>query len=571
MPLLLCLTVFLGASSTADENPTASQLMPESTVFYVEVPDPSGLISAIFDHPLRQKIESLEPWKQATSTPEYAQFNTGLVFVEGVLGMKWREAVKTATGRGITFGFDPANEAVLVAIQGDDADAMQTLHDKALQFSQLGPADQLKKGTYRDLPVYQAGEARFALVRNWLLLTNHPDTGKAAIDKLLDGNASGLDQNEFFQQARATQSRDATAWAFLNLKFIRDAGGAPELFRQQPSDNPGAELIAGGIQSVLQKTPWLTASIRVGHEALEAKVSLPHDASWVPEQREFYFGPDGAGRAPSIPAVKSPLFSLSTYRNFSEMWLRAPDLFTEGVNDGMAEADANLTTFFSGRDFGEDILGALTPEVSFIAARQDFTDILPTPAIKLPHFALVMQLRNPERMTREMRRTFQSLIGFFNVVGAMEGNPQLEMDIVKLDDAELITTAYIPEEDDAESKTADLIYNFSPTVGFSGSRFVIASTDRFAREIVESKEEVAVTADSNTELRLRGGVLKHVLQDNQEQLIAQNMLEDGNTREEAEGVISLVLEAVGYIKDTSLTLTANEKELALGFKISLEQ
>ncbi|HAD61408.1 MAG TPA: hypothetical protein DCG12_19385, partial [Planctomycetaceae bacterium] len=117
------------------------------------------------------------------------------------------------------------------------------------------------------------------------------------------------------------------------------------------------------------------------HEGLEAKVSLPHDASWVPEQREFYFGPDGAGRAPSIPAVKSPLFSLSTYRNFSEMWLRAPDLFTEGVNDGMAEADANLTTFFSGRDFGEDILGALTPEVSFIAARQDFTDILPTPAI----------------------------------------------------------------------------------------------------------------------------------------------------------------------------------------------
>ena len=303
----------------------------------------------------------------------------------------------------------------------------------------------------------------------------------------------------------------------------------------------------------------------------DLKVALPHDASWVPEQREFYFGPDGAGRAPSIPAVRSPLFSLSTYRNFSEMWLRAPDLFTEGVNDGMAEADANLTTFFSGRDFGEDILGALTPEVSFIAARQDFTDILPAPAIKLPHFALVMQLRDPERMTREMRRTFQSLIGFFNVVGAMQGNPQLEMDIVKLDNAELITTAYIPEEDDAESKTADLIYNFSPTVGFSGSRFVIASTDRFAREIVQSKEELAVTADSNTELRLHGAVLKAVLQDNQEQLIARNMLEDGHTREEAEGVISLLLEAVGYLRDTSLTLTADQKELALGLKVSLEQ
>lgn len=561
----------LSGTTIADESPSAAQLMPETTAFYVEIPNPSGLVSSIFDHPLRAKIESLEPYEQATKTPQFAQFRTGLAFVEGVLGMKWREAVRTVTANGIAIGFDPSSEAVLVAIQGEDTGAMKALRDKALQFAQLGPADQLKQSTYRDLPVYRAGEARFALVRNWLLLTNKADTGKATIDRLLDGTAAGLDRNKLFQQARETQPPDATAWAFLNLQFVRDVGAASDLFADRPSDNPGVELIAGGIQSVLQQTPWLTASVRAGDDGLEAKFALPNNSEWIPEHREFYFGPKGGGRAPALPFVKSPLFSISTYRNFSEMWLRAPDLFTDGVNDGMAQADATLTQFFSGRDFGEEILGALTPEVCFIAARQNFTDILPTPTIKLPHFALVMNLREPERMTRELRRTFQSLIGFFNVIGAMEGNPQLEMDIVKLDDAELITTAYIPDEDDADSKTADLIYNFSPTVGFSGSRFVIASTDRFAREIIESSNENDVTANSNTELRLHGGVLQSVLRDNQEQLIAQNMLEEGNTREEAEGEIALLLAALGFIKDTSITLTADQKELALGFRISLEQ
>ena len=62
-----------------------------------------------------------------------------------------------------------------------------------------------------------------------------------------------------------------------------------------------------------------------------------------------------------------------------------------------------------------------------------------------------------------------------------------------------------------------------------------------------------------------------MLKDNQEQLIAQNMLEDGNTREEAEGVIGLLLEVVGYIDDASLTLTADQQELALGLKITLQE
>ena len=254
------------------------------------------------------------------------------------------------------------------------------------------------------------------------------------------------------------------------------------------------------------------------------------------------------------------------------MWLRAGDLFDEQINDGFAEADANLTTFFSGRDFGEEILGALTPQIGFIATRQDFSDTLPIPAIRLPQFALVLEMKNADQMTRELRRTFQSMIGFFNVLGAMEGRAQLEMNMDKLDNgAELITSTYIPEEDDAESTRADLIFNFSPSVGFAKERFVVASTDRLARELVQSRPHANASRipQANTSAALQGDVLKAVLLDNKEQLISQNMLEEGTDRDEAEAAIGLLLEFVGYFNQASLTLNTETERLALKFNVSV--
>ena len=62
-------------------------------------------------------------------------------------------------------------------------------------------------------------------------------------------------------------------------------------------------------------------------------------------------------------------------------------------------------------------------------------------------------------------------------------------------------------------------------------------------------------------------MLVEVLDDNREQLISQNMLEDGNSREEAEGVISLLLEFIGYFEDVSLNLKNQDERLAIQFEL----
>ncbi len=168
-------------------------------------------------------------------------------------------------------------------------------------------------------------------------------------------------------------------------------------------------------------------------------------------------------------------------------------------------------------------------------------------------------------MTRELRRIFQSLIGFLNIVGAMNGQNQLEMDMEKIsDDAQLITSSYVPEEDDRESTDANIVYNFSPSVGFAGERFVVSSSKTLARQLTMAKTAKPETIDDNTNANLNASVLRDVLADNREQLIAQNMLEDGNSREEAEAIIDLLLQVVDYFQDASLRLGADRRSVGGG-------
>ncbi|MGB7342980.1 MAG: hypothetical protein WBD20_02095 [Pirellulaceae bacterium] len=566
--------VSLGLVSVRAEEPrivsTAAKVLPASTVAYAELTDVEGLLATIFDHPIREKIEALPPYQQAIESAEYKKFLTGRDMLENLMGMPWREAIETFAQRGVVVALDGASQGVAVIVIGKDAESMKLFRDKLLTLASMAKSGKkVESVQYRGIDAHRIDDVRMAVVDDRLLLTNNSDLGKGILNRMLGDDEPLLDAAVTFRDAIATRKADATAWGFIDVKTIRDAGVAKDVFEKQ-INNPAAELMFGGIQSNLQRTPFVTANITAKTEQIQLQIASPHQPEWVDETRHYYFGTNGDGRGLAVAEVPETLFTLNTHRDFAEMWLRAGDLFDGRVNDQFAKADATLTTLFAGRDFGEDILGSFDPEVAFIASRQDFSSVLPRPTIKLPAFGVVMTMKEPEKMTRELRRTFQSMIGFFNVVGAMNGQNQLEMDMEKIsDDAQLVSSAYLPEDDDRESTDAAIVFNFSPTVGFSGNRFVLASTTDLARKLTMAKTPEPDQIEDNTASNLRANVLQGVLRDNREQLIAQNMLEDGNSRDEAEAAIELLLEVVGYFRDASMRLGQNDGQLQLDLSVRI--
>ena len=292
-------------------------------------------------------------------------------------------------------------------------------------------------------------------------------------------------------------------------------------------------------------------------------------------EREYYFGPNNSGQAQEPIALLDSIFTFSTYRDLSQMWLRAGDLMTDKANDELAQADSQLTTFFSGKDFAEDILGSLYPELQFVVTRQNPEDFVVKPAIKLPAFAIVARLREPDATVPQFRRVFQSFVGFINVLGAMNGQPQLDLAMESIEKVKLIAATYVPETDDEDSK-AKINFNFSPSLAFAGDRMVLASSKQLATDLAQAEAPAALKPDAagrnpNTVAFLEVPTLREILADNQAQLVAQNMLDKGHSQEAAEQEIAVLIAIVDLFQSADLSLSSAADSLQLDGKLIFSQ
>ncbi|MDB4786886.1 hypothetical protein OAG29_02880, partial [Planctomycetaceae bacterium] len=580
LPLLL--PVMLATTPRVQAVEQAAEFLPSSTVLYAEMAKPAKTIEALLQHSIADKVRDHEAYQQATKTPQYHQFQMGLKFVEAQLGMKWLEAVHEMTDGGVTLAVDAKTEGVALIFKTASSESLETLKTKVMQFARQdaknkGNGDPYEEHEYRGHTVYKADKVVFTTNEEWLLIANKPDLGRHLLDGLLDGPQNSLMDQTNFQTAYKS-SKNKIAWGYTNLEMIRNSGIANKVFSGK-ADNPGLEVILGGVLEILPQAAYVTAALDGLPENLQLTVALPFQPDWISESREYYFGPNAQGSVTSVRTTAEPLISLSVYRNLSEIWLRAGDLFNAEINDGFAKADATLTTLFSGKDFGEDILASLSPELQLVIARQNFSAGHPSPEIKLPGFALVTRMKDVEHTRPEFRRIFMSFIGFLNVVaGSEEGRAQLDLDLESFESGEIISTRFVPLAGSKPYEQTNISYNFTPSVAFQDDLFILSSSSELARGLLSSQEQSMkdgsdTQKDSriNLALNLTASGIRRTLEDNREHLIAQNMLEKGHSREEAEGEIGIIFEVLKLVESAGLRVLTTDKTFEAQLKLSFSE
>ena len=340
IPALLFVSLLSGQSlaeiDLASDQRTAVEILPESCLAVAQMPHPDRLLTTLTEHAVWKKIKQQPEYQAAVSNPGYLMFLGIRTSIETQIGMKWRDAYDTVLGGGITVAFDPATQGVVALVRAQDGEKLaatfKTLIQLGRQDAKSKGKEQLPQDEYRGITVYGKDDGRFAIVGSWLVMVNKGELGRKMIDTLLDGSDSSLKNNEKFTAARASIDGDPTLWAWVDLGTIRDAGFAKGLEKNQ-TENPAAELLVGGILTNLRQTPFVTGALYVTGESTRLTLAAPHKSEWVEEFREYWFGPDGNGVADPPLETESTIFSLTTYRNVSEMWLRAGDLFDERMND----------------------------------------------------------------------------------------------------------------------------------------------------------------------------------------------------------------------------------------------
>lgn len=571
---------FMGTMSRAQAGPPvseAAELLPDTVVAFAEIADLPSVVSTVMDHPLRQQVMDLPAYSAVLRSDPFRKLQTGITAFESSMGAPWQEALRKLTAGGVTVALDASSDGgVALLMKAADEDSLIRFRGFLLALQLMSGGKESQRGEYRGFTAYALGDLKMALLGDWLMLVNKPELGKAIIDQYLDRDGSSLSSNARFQLSRESVSWESSppaVFGYLDIASLRSAGVGKPIFNERV-DNFFGELVLGGILANIRQAAYATIELDVHQQGLHLRVATPHDRGWE-APREYYFGDTKQhASAPPLLDLSERLFAISAHRDLSQLWLRSGDLLSERAVDQLAKADTQLTTFFAGRDFGEDILGSLESDIQVVGSSQDFTDRLPRPAIELPAFALQFRMKDAESTQPELRRIFQSFIGFLNITGAMNGQPQLDLGMQSVGEATLYTSTYIPELDAQKSERAPIQFNFSPTIAFVGERFILSSSTSLARELVGKPDDLSRqhsdTRDSvNTWAVVEAQTLRDILENNRSQLVANNMLEKANSKEAAEAEIDLLMTLMSYLRSGNLKLNVSDSHMQLEFDIAV--
>jgi hypothetical protein len=156
----------------------------------------------------------------------------------------------------------------------------------------------------------------------------------------------------------------------------------------------------------------------------------------------------------------------------------------------------------------------------------------------------------------------------------MDGQPQLDLDMEKSDTVQFITSSYIADPKAKDGQAAKINYNFSPSIAFAGNRFVVASTKAMAHALAAARPTDQPAAEAgrvtNTDAVVRFDTLEEILADNRGQLVAQNMLNEGHTKEEAERDVGVLLALVGWLDHLDFAMDTTQSELRLSLDLALK-
>jgi hypothetical protein len=226
---------------------------------------------------------------------------------------------------------------------------------------------------------------------------------------------------------------------------------------------------------------------------------------------------------------KNTLYSLSFHLDLASFWQHRDQLLPASAAKGLATFEKN-----SGRILGGVKISTLLESAGanhrFIVANQVKRPYQREPYVKLPAFAFVSQLREPERFGRAME-TLLRTVGLFTT-------DTFKLELHEEQHAGRDIVAYrFKEKGEVRDDVNLLRYNFVPCFARAGNQFILCSNLELCRELLdlvqaeERKTPSPVPVKAWEYFSSKG--LAGYLRDIDDQLITQTILDQATPPAEA--------------------------------------
>jgi len=575
--LILMLTILvLQSVSPGQTLPPAIKWIPQDAVISFELSKPKALLELLAGEKATAAITALPLYQQQLSNPKFQQVLNLVNFMESALDTDWRTGLAKLAGGGITFAVCP-EETVLLIVDAEDENMLQRFHEMLLSMARSeaekeGQPGRVASTQYENVTAWTFdGKEAHAIIGKRFILSNRPEGLKAILELRSKTEGASLASKSSYQAAKRQAKSDAIATAYADLKLLKQIPDVAQLL-SQAGENPLAALTFAGIVESIRDSNWLALGLYIKDSALVFRALV--DGKTVVQTSPAAFAlpkdPD-EGAMPNL-SVPRRIAAMTLYRDLHQFYAAKDDLFPERTS-GLIFFENMMGIFFSGRDLTNEVLGETRPEIRSVVAEQKYDPEIGTPMTKLPAFAVILRLRNPEDFDEVVEEAWQKAIGLVNFTRGQQAMPGLIIDCPEHAQTKL-TLAYFSTTGIEDKTRLDQRFNIRPTLAMPGEYVIFSSTDGLAQDLVdalnqEMKQGGKPLAQTHSLVELEGGQLASILQANRQVLVRGDMVKKGNTQEQAEAGIDMLIALARFVKHIELGIGMNEALTQARLEINL--
>jgi hypothetical protein len=563
--LTLTLAAFVLRTAAAQTLPPAAQWIPQDAVISLELSQPKALLELIAGEKAIKAVTALPAYKKLASGPQFMELLNIVSFLEITLGTDWRTGLAKLTGGGITLAVCP-EDTVLLIIDSEDEYMLAQLHEIFLNIARSeaekeGQADLVASTQYEDVTAWTFnGKEAHAIIGKRLIIANRPEGLKAVLERRAGAEGESLPSNPAYQAAKRAARPDAVATAFADFKSLMQVPDIAQLL-EQGRKNPLAALAFAGIVEAVRDSNWLALGLHIEDSTLVLRASADGKIPAATNPAGFALPKEpGQGVLPNL-SVPRRIAAMTLYRDLHQFYAAKDDLFPERTS-GLIFFENMMGIFFSGLDLTDEVLSETKPEIRFVVAEQQYDPAIGTPQIKLPAFAAILRLRHPEQFNEVVEEAWQKAVGLINFTRGQQALPGLIIDR-PIHGETKFTVAYFSTLQIEDKTKLEQRFNIRPALAMPGEYLVFSSTDDLARDLIdalgrETGQTVKPLADTHSLAQIDAEQLASILRANRQTLVRGNIVKKGNTQEEAETQIDMLITAVNFVKHLKLSVGIHE-------------
>jgi hypothetical protein len=543
----------------------AIQWIPQNAVISLELSDTRALLDLLASERAIEFITSLPTYRKQASNPEFMEFLGVVRYLEVTLGTDWRTGLAKLTGGGIMFAVCP-EETVILIVEAEDEQMLNQLHETFLNIAKdeaqkESRPNRVASKQYQDVTAWTFnGEEAHAIIGKRLVLSNRPEGLKAVLDRRAGAGGASLASKPTYRTAKSQIGSGAVATVFADLKLLMQIPDVAQLLEQQ-SKNPLAALAFAGIVESVRDSNWLALGLDIRDETLILRPMV--DGTTIAQTSPAAFAlpkEPGDGALQNLP-VPRRIAAMTLYRDLHQFYAAKDELFPERTS-GLIFFENMMGIFFSGRDLTSEVLAETRPSLRFVVAEQQFDPAIGTPQIKLPAFAVILRLHNPEQAKEVAEEAWQKALGLINFTRGQNALPGLIIDRLVHNQTKF-SMAYFSTAQIEDKMKLDTRFNIRPALAMPGDYLILSSTEGLARDLIdaldrEKERTVKPLAQTHSLLEIEGRRLASILQANRGVLVRGDMIKKGRTQEQAEAGIDMLITVIRLIERVKLSIGMHE-------------